>query len=98
MARGGKREGAGRPKGKVSQAKRDIAEMAREHGAQALAVLFEIATKGDADAARVSAANALLDRGYGKSPQALDLTSSDGSMSEKPTVIKLVAPKIADGD
>lgn len=81
MAQGGKRAGAGRPKGKVSQAKRDIAEMARDHGEAALRVLLHVATQGETEAARVSAANALLDRGYGKAPQALDLTSSDRTMS-----------------
>ena len=37
-------------------------------------------------ASRVSAANALLDRGYGKPRQTVDNTSSDGSMSPKPAL------------
>jgi len=81
MAHGGARKGAGRKKGKLSEAKRQIADMAKEHGEAALSVLVEIATQGESDAARVSAANAILDRGYGKAPQALDHQSSDGSMS-----------------
>lgn len=65
--RGGARPGAGRKPGKVSAAKRAIAEVAREHCGAALAVLIEIARdKSASSAARVSAANAILDRGYGK--------------------------------
>lgn len=96
MARGGKREGAGRPKGKLSQAKRDIAEAAREHADIALSVVLEIAQNGDTDATRLSAARELLDRGFGKSPQAIDVQSSDGSL--KPLTINLVAPKPKDAD
>jgi hypothetical protein len=81
MAHGGKREGAGRKKGAVSQAKRDLAEMAKDHAEAALNVLVEIAQGGESEGARVSAANAILDRAYGKPPQALDHKSSDGSMS-----------------
>lgn len=81
MAHGGKREGAGRRKGAVTQAKKDLAEMAKEHAEAAIAVLVEVATSGESEAARVSAANAILDRAYGKPPQSMDHKSSDGSMS-----------------
>lgn len=90
MAHGGARRGAGRPKGRVTQAKRDLMEMAKDHGETALAVLVEIATNKQAsEGARVSAANALLDRGYGKPTQTVDNKSSDGSMT--PTKIEIVA-------
>jgi hypothetical protein len=81
MTHGGKRQGAGRKKGAVSQAKRDLSEMAKDHAETALTVLVEIARQGESEGARVSAANAILDRAYGKPPQALDHKSSDGSMS-----------------
>jgi hypothetical protein len=65
--RGGARPGAGRKPGKVSAAKKTIMSAAAEHGATALRVLVEVATDPGAPAsARISAANALLDRGYGK--------------------------------
>lgn len=89
MARGGKREGAGRKAGAVSQAKRDLADMAKDHAAEALEVLVAIAKRGESESARVSAANAILDRAYGKPPQAMDHTSSDGSM-KPPTLIQIV--------
>jgi hypothetical protein len=48
----------------------EVRELAREHTGKAIETLVSIMTntKG-APAARVSAANALLDRGYGKPPQ-----------------------------
>lgn len=91
MARGGKREGAGRKAGAVTQAKKDLAEMAKEHAEKALGVLVQIAQRGESEAARVSAANAILDRAYGKPPQALDHKSSDGSMTPGPATIQIVA-------
>jgi hypothetical protein len=39
-----------------------------------MAALVEIATQGKSESARVAAAIALLDRGYGKPPQAIDST------------------------
>lgn len=91
MAHGGKREGAGRKAGAVTQAKKDLAEMAKEHAEKALRVLVQIAQGGESEAARVSAANAILDRAYGKPPQALDHKSSDGSMTPGPATIQIVA-------
>tara|TARA_R110000851_G_scaffold183340_1_gene332595 strand:- start:1639 stop:1941 length:303 start_codon:yes stop_codon:yes gene_type:complete len=65
-AHGGQRAGAGRKPGATSLAKRDLASMAKEHAEKALKVLAEIAALGQSESARVSAANALLDRAYGK--------------------------------
>lgn len=76
---GGKRPGAGRKPGGVSKAKRELADMAKDYADKALAVLAEI--MGDNQqpaAARVSAANAMLDRGHGKPAQAVQLTGSEG--------------------
>ena len=53
------------------------AAMARAHSAEALATLVAIMTNGEAPAtARVSAANAVLDRAWGKPRQDLELASS----------------------
>lgn len=71
--RGGKRPGAGRPQGRKNKAtaeqKLTLEELARSHTETALNVLIEVAQHGQSDAARVSAANAILDRGYGKPRQ-----------------------------
>ena len=51
--------------------------MARLHTAEALATLVTIMTNGDAPAtARVSAANAVLDRAWGKPRQDVELSST----------------------
>lgn len=81
--RGGRREGAGRPKGRVSRAtpsqKATLSELAREHTTVALNVLVDVAKKGESESARVAAANALLDRGYGKPRQAVEHSGSVGT-------------------
>ncbi|MGH7066773.1 MAG: DUF5681 domain-containing protein [Acetobacteraceae bacterium] len=51
----------GRPKRAV-----EIQALARRHTSSAIATLLEIATRGASESARVAAANALLDRGWGK--------------------------------
>jgi hypothetical protein len=51
----------GRPKGHG-----DLRELARQHTDTALKTLIEICEHGENESARVTAANALLDRGYGK--------------------------------
>ena len=100
MARGGKREGAGRPRGGRSAATKDeiasISEMARMHSEAALAALVRIATSGESEAAIVSASNALLDRAYGKPQQAVEHSNPDGTM--RPTQITLMAARNDDSD
>ncbi|OCJ12480.1 hypothetical protein A6U86_05515 [Rhizobium sp. AC27/96] len=72
--RGGRRQGAGRPQGARSRAtkthKATLSDLAREHTSVALTALVDIAKGGESESARVSAANALLDRAYGKPTQA----------------------------
>jgi hypothetical protein len=51
----------GRPK-----AYGEIRDLARQHTDVALRTLVEIATHGENESARVTAANAILDRGWGK--------------------------------
>src|SRR5579863_2723332 len=58
------------PVGKLTDRKLSTAslrKLARAHTEAALQVLAEVATKGNSEASRISAAMALLDRGYGKS-------------------------------
>lgn len=74
MARGGKREGAGRKPGAPNKATVVVKEAAQAFTTDALSVLAEImhGTEHPA-AARVSAASALLDRGHGKPKQEIDV-------------------------
>jgi hypothetical protein len=65
--RGGRRPGAGRPKGSVSKLTRSIKERAAVHGDDALRVLAEIMNDPEQPGAvRASAAERLLDRGFGR--------------------------------
>ena len=82
MTRGGARPGSGRKLGKVSKAKRELAAMAKEHAEAALLTLVEIAAGDGATSARVSAATAILDRAYGKPPQALEHSAQGEPLME----------------
>ncbi len=82
MARGGTRPGAGRKKGKIGEAKRALAEMAKEHAEAALLTLVEVATGEGAASARVSAAVAILDRAYGKPVQALEHSATSDPLAD----------------
>ena len=88
---GGKREGAGRPAGSKNRStphqNERISELAKSHSEVAIGVLVEVAMKGKTDAARVSAANALLDRAYGRPTTLQRVDISDLA----PQVIELVA-------
>lgn len=76
---GGARPGAGRKPGAVSAAKKEIAAEAKEHAEAALATLAEIMADSEAPhSARVSAANAILDRGYGKPHQSQGVKVESG--------------------
>ena len=70
MARGGFREGAGRPAGSTNKSSPEhskrLSGLAKTYTEKALQTLVDVARNGRTDAARVSAANALLDRAYGK--------------------------------
>jgi hypothetical protein len=88
MPRGGKREGAGRKKGAKdgkprgtppvliapAQERRELREAAREFTDDALKALVKICNGGQSESARIAAANALLDRGYGRPVQTIDST------------------------
>lgn len=64
---------SGRPKHVLVDGK-SVADLAREHTGRALAVLIEVMENSEAaEAARVSAANSVLDRGWGKPKQDMDL-------------------------
>jgi len=54
----------GRPKGLA-----EVQALARQHAPQAIATLAEIMRNGKQERARIAAAEALLDRGYGKPTQ-----------------------------
>jgi hypothetical protein len=52
----------------------------RQHTETALDTLVTIATAGQSEAARISAATAILDRGYGRPPQAVQHEGQNGGI------------------
>ena len=85
--RGGARSGAGRPSGaknKLTTAKKaTLSDLAGQYTEKALATLAEIMESDQAPAAaRVSAANSLLDRAHGKPVQLIP----DGDGDEAPSL------------
>lgn len=66
----------GRQKGTPNKATADIKAAASVYSEQALQVLVRVATEGESEAARVAAANAILDRAHGKPKQALDVDAN----------------------
>lgn len=90
--RGGFRDGAGRPAGVVnkasSQENQRLSDLAKTHSHEALETLLDVARNGRTDAARVSAANAILDRGYGKPA----VKEEQSIVDLPPVVIQVVQP------
>lgn len=92
MPRGGYRSGAGRPTGSLnkttSEQSQRLSELAKDYAHDALMTLVDVAKNGRSDAAQVSAANALLDRGYGKPTVKEEIEHID----LPPVVIQIKAP------
>ena len=89
---GGIREGSGRPAGAVNKAtselKLNLSELAREYTNDALDTLVDVMKSGQSESARIAAATAILDRGYGRPTKA---TSLEVNAPFVPTIIELVA-------
>ncbi|MEP6898699.1 MAG: hypothetical protein ABI870_09225 [Rhodanobacter sp.] len=79
----GKKTG-GRTTGALNKATKTIKELAQPYGEEALSELVKIMRDSEAPhATRVAASREILDRGYGKASQAVDIKSSDGSMAPR---------------
>lgn len=88
MPRGGRRPGAGRPAGSQNRdtaaSRAALADLVAGHVETAITTLAQIAKTGESEAARVSAATAILDRAYGRPGQAVEITDTT---PERPTEI-----------
>ena len=88
---GGRRRGAGRPRGAVGRQDRVLrtssASVARKHTEAAIATLAMIMKdEGEPAAVRVHAANDVLDRGYGRPPtQSIEVLTPPSEIPELPT-------------
>ena len=89
---GGMREGSGRPSGAANKAtselKLNLSELAHEYTHDALNTLVKVIQSSQSDSARIAAATAILDRGYGRPTKT---TSLEVNAPFVPTRIELVA-------
>jgi hypothetical protein len=81
--KGGFTPGASGNPGGRPKAASVIAIEARKHGLAMVAVLNSIARKGKSEQARIAAATALLDRGYGKPAQSVELNFHASLLQKK---------------
>lgn len=79
----------GRVKGQPNKVQAHLKDMAREYTTEALEALVGVLRESPSDAAKVAAANAILDRGYGKPSQVLN-GDEDGGAVKLAHVIELV--------
>ena len=85
------RKTGGRRKGTPNKTTAELRGAAQQYTLAALEGLAQIARTSESDAAKVSAWKAILDRGYGKPAQALQLGADPDSM---PVVFNM---RLADG-
>ncbi len=67
----------GRRKGTPNKSTVQVRAYAQEFGEDAISILADLMYHADDDRLRVSAAKEILDRGYGKAPQAMAFTGRD---------------------
>jgi hypothetical protein len=85
----------GRKVGTVNKSTADIKALAQDYGAAAIAALAGIVDDAAMPpAARVSAAKELLDRGYGKATQGVEVTGKDGGAVKTESVSKFDLSKM----
>jgi len=72
---------SGNPGG-VSEARREMQELARLHSVEAIETAVRIMRTGKSETSRLVAANMLLDRGWGKPRQSVDVEQQGRSLED----------------
>ena len=70
---GGARPGAGRPNGSHNMLTLEVRELALQHGPAALAALVKLSKKAKSESVELAAIREILDRAYGRPPQAMEI-------------------------
>ena len=84
--KGGFQKGvSGNPGGKKRKALGELSAAAREYAGLALDTIVDICTKAKADRDRLAAARELLDRGFGRAIQAVDVIMLGRKLTELST-------------
>ncbi len=86
---------SGNPGGRSAGLKH-IRELAREKTETAIQTLIQVCETGESEAARVAAANAILDRGWGKPTQPLDGDGEGGPIKVQAIEWRIVDPAGSD--
>lgn len=80
MAKGGKREGAGRPKGGRDKRKMEFAELISDKTvAECVAALENIVRTAENNMLKLNAITYILDQKYGKARQRNEITGANGT-------------------
>ena len=85
----------GRQRGVLNKATADVRALAQQYGDEAIKTLANIMVNGVAEQARIAAARELLDRGYGKSRQSLDVDANVNNAMTIENLRSSLAAKIA---
>ena len=71
-----KKKTGGRKKGTPNKATTEMKALAQEYGAEAIKGIVDMARNSKQDATRLAAWKELIDRGYGKAVQGIELTGN----------------------
>lgn len=74
---GGRRAGAGRPKGSPNKITQPIKELAASHSEESISTLVRLRDHSPNDQVRLAAARELLDRAHGKPRQEIDVSQDN---------------------
>lgn len=80
----------GRPK--KTEEERTLEQMCRDKTPDALGVLIQIMEKGEQERNRMTAAMAIIERGYGKAVQPTTIGNPDGTKMDMNMTVTLVKP------
>ncbi len=81
------------------QMSKDVRDLCRAHTLDAVNALIEVVnTKTTPPAARVAAANSILDRGWGKAPVHIDATVSSFERMSDQELIAFITGRVIDGE
>lgn len=90
---GGKRPGAGRPKGVPNRATRELKALAADYTEEAVKALVRVMrSKSSSDTAVCTAAGTILAYGHGKPRQAVEHTGAAGGPVEIKVIRTIVRP------
>jgi hypothetical protein len=76
----------------LNKATADVKAMAQEYGLDAIRELATILTTSESHQARIAAAKELLDRGYGRATQAVEMSGPGGQPVDMNHTIEFVKP------